>query len=501
VIAPSDEDVLLKEAALQAQAPGLRTSVSASAMKATRFTSNIVGPLLFLRDMLSFLLAFPVALLAYQGLVGQQLNAPVHFFAATAMLGSFILLRVSKDSYLQNLFTLNERGDSAVFDALLAGLVATALVFLSGMVENFSRGVSVLYVAATVTFLAMSRWPFRRMLDRMARRGVIGQRIAFYGADPGSIEAIQKVLAASDLSHLHFVGVADDRPKLPEVPELRFIGGSDELAAMARAGEVDQVLISVRNLPPARLQEIMERLNSVCVDISLIPDQAIDLAPDYRVRLIGTLPVLTVWQRPWRDVSGMLKRTEDVILACIALLVVSPIMLVAAALIKLTSAGPVLFVQPRVGFNNEVIHVLKFRSMFTTHTDLVGLQTTTKKDPRVTPVGRILRRLSIDELPQLLNVLKGDMSMVGPRPHATHMRVGDLFYQEAVKGYAGRHRVKPGITGLAQVRGLRGEIRTLDRARRRVELDQQYINQWSVWLDLWILVLTVRAVFLDADAY
>jgi lipopolysaccharide/colanic/teichoic acid biosynthesis glycosyltransferase len=139
--------------------------------------------------------------------------------------------------------------------------------------------------------------------------------------------------------------------------------------------------------------------------------------------------------------------------------------------------------------------------MFTTQTDLVGLQTTTKKDPRVTPVGRILRRLSIDELPQLLNVLKGDMSMVGPRPHATHMRVGDLFYQEAVKGYAGRHRVKPGITGLAQVRGLRGEIRTLDRARRRVELDQQYINQWSVWLDLWILVLTVRAVFLDADAY
>jgi Undecaprenyl-phosphate glucose phosphotransferase len=499
VIVPSDEDVLLKEAGLQAQAPELHASTSA--IPATRFTSNIVGPLLFLRDTLSFLLALPVALLAYQGLVGQQLNAPVHFFAATAMAGSFILLRVSKDSYLQNLFTLNERGDSAVFDALLAGLVATALVFLSGMVENFSRGVSVLYVAATVTFLAMSRWPFRRMLDRMARRGVIGQRIAFYGADPGSIEAIQKVLAASDLSHLHFVGVADDRPKLPEVPELQFIGGSDELAAMARAGEVDQVLISVRNLPPARLHEIMERLNSVCVDISLIPDQAVDLAPDYRVRLIGTLPVLTVWQRPWRDVSGMLKRTEDVILASIALLVVSPIMLITAALIKLTSAGPVLFVQPRVGFNNEVIHVLKFRSMFTTQTDLVGLQTTTKKDPRVTPVGRILRRLSIDELPQLLNVLKGDMSMVGPRPHATHMRVGDLFYQEAVKGYAGRHRVKPGITGLAQVRGLRGEIRTLDRARRRVELDQQYINQWSVWLDLWILVLTVRAVFLDADAY
>ncbi|GAA4000677.1 exopolysaccharide biosynthesis polyprenyl glycosylphosphotransferase [Sphingomonas humi] len=500
MIVPSNEDLILEESVAETLAVEPRRPALAAA-NGTRFTSNIVGPLLFLRDMLSFLLAFPIALFAYEGLFGQMLVPSVHFFAATAMVGTFILLRVSKDSYLQNLFTMNERGDSAIFDALLSGLVATALVFLSGMVENFSRGVSVLYVAATVMLLSFSRWPFNSLLERMAQRGVIGQRIAFYGADPGSIEAIRKVLAASDLSHLHFVGVADDRPKLPDVPELPFIGGSDELATMARAGKVDQVLISVRNLPSARLHEIMERLNSVCVDISLIPDQAIDLAPDYRVRLIGTLPVLTVWQRPWRDVSGLLKRTEDIILAVLALIVVSPIMLVTALLIRLTSAGPVLFVQPRVGFNNEVIHVLKFRSMYSSQTDLVGLQTTTKADPRITPVGKVLRRLSIDELPQLLNVLKGDMSMVGPRPHATHMRVGDLFYQEAVKGYAGRHRVKPGITGLAQVRGLRGEIRTLERAKRRVELDQQYINQWSVWLDLWILLLTVRAVFLDADAY
>jgi lipopolysaccharide/colanic/teichoic acid biosynthesis glycosyltransferase len=139
--------------------------------------------------------------------------------------------------------------------------------------------------------------------------------------------------------------------------------------------------------------------------------------------------------------------------------------------------------------------------MYVEKTDLQGLQTTTRQDPRVTPIGRILRRFSVDELPQLLNVLKGDMSVVGPRPHATHMRVGDLYYQEAVKGYAGRHRVKPGITGLAQVKGLRGEIRTLERAKLRVEYDQQYISHWSVWLDLWILLLTVRAVFLDADAY
>jgi Undecaprenyl-phosphate glucose phosphotransferase len=469
--------------------------------KGIRFTSNIVGPLLFLRDLLGFAFAIPVALSLYRWLVGEQLVMSVHVFALTAAFLTFFFLRVSKNSYLQNLFTVDERGDSAVFDAILGGLVATALVFLSGMVENFSRGLSTLYLASAVFLLGASRWPFHRLLDWLAHRGVIGQRIAFYGADSHSIAAIQRVLSASELAHLKFVGVADDRPRVDDVGPLRFLGGSEELSRLARNREVDQVLISVRNLPPARLKEIMERLNSVCVDISLIPDQAIDLAPNYGVRLLGDLPVLTLWQRPWRDVSGILKRVEDVLLASLALLILSPIMLAAAILIRLTSPGPILFVQPRIGFNNEVIHVLKFRSMYVDKTDLVGHETTTRRDARVTPVGRLIRRLSIDELPQLLNVLKGSMSMVGPRPHATHMRVGALYYQEAVMGYAGRHRVKPGITGLAQVKGLRGEIRTLERAQRRVELDQQYINQWSVWLDIWILVLTVRAVFLDADAY
>lgn len=466
-----------------------------------RFTSNIVGPLLFLRDLLAFVVSVPIAIAFYSWLFGEELVASVHLFAGTAMFMTFMLLRASKDAYLQNLFTINDRGDSAVFDAMLSGLVATALVFMSGMVETFSRGLSTFYLATIVIILSASRWPFRRLLDRLASKGVIGQRIAFYGADPVSIESIRRVLGASDFAHLKFVGVADDRPLIKDSPSLPFLGGSEELSALARSGGIDQVLISVRNLPPSRLREIMACLDSVCVDISLIPDQAIDLAPDYRVRMLGSLPVLTLWQRPWRDVSGLVKRMEDLIFASVALVLLSPIMGLAALLIRLTSPGPILFVQPRIGLNNEIIHVKKFRSMYVDKTDSKGLQTTTKADPRVTPVGRVLRRLSIDELPQLLNVFSGDMSIVGPRPHATHMRVGDLYYQEAVRGYAGRHRVKPGITGLAQVRGLRGEIRTLERAKRRVELDQQYMTQWSVWLDLWIMLLTVRAIFMDDDAY
>jgi len=467
----------------------------------TRFTSNIVGPLLFLRDVLTIAIAAPLSLLLYRFFIGADLFLSVHLFAFTAMVATFFILRGSKDAYLQNLFSIHEKSDSVVIDMILSGLVATALVFLSGLVENFSRGLSTLYLLSAVILVAASKPIFHRFLGRMAARGVIGQRIAFYGADPDSIAGIRQVMSASGLTHLTFVGVADDRPKVWDIPSLPFLGGSDELADMAREGKVDQVLISVRDLPAERLQEIMHRLSSVCVDISVIPNQAIDLAPNYNVRLMGSLPVLTLWQRPLQDISGLIKRLEDLILGSLALLCLSPVIMVSALLVRLTSPGPILFVQPRIGFNNEVISVLKFRSMYVESADLEGHQTTTQNDQRVTPFGRIIRKLSIDELPQLLNVIRGDMSLVGPRPHATHMRVGALYYQEAVRGYAGRHRVKPGITGLAQVNGVRGEIRTLERAKRRVELDQQYIDQWSVGLDLKILLLTVRAVFMDDYAY
>jgi lipopolysaccharide/colanic/teichoic acid biosynthesis glycosyltransferase len=139
--------------------------------------------------------------------------------------------------------------------------------------------------------------------------------------------------------------------------------------------------------------------------------------------------------------------------------------------------------------------------MYSDMADVGARKTTTRDDPRVTPVGRVLRRFSIDELPQLLNVFQGSMSLVGPRPHGTEMMVGDRFYHEAVRGYAGRHRVKPGITGYAQVKGLRGEVRTIERAKRRIELDKYYVDNWSFWLDMWILFATARAVLFDSDAY
>jgi len=395
---------------------------------------------------------------------------------------------------------MHEQGDALV-DAVISSLLASALVWQFGLIDNYSRGISLLYLVSLLVSLALSRPIIRAILRQMAARGAIEQRVAFYGADPQSVAMIRRLLVALDLPHLRFVGVADDRPKLDKLEDMKLLGGYEELAALARRGEIDQVLISVPNIPPKRLHEIVDGLSAVSVDVSLIPPEAIELAPDYRVHLLGSLPVLNLWQRPFRDMNQFVKRGEDLLVAGILLVLLSPIIGLAALAVRLSSPGHVLFVQPRVGFNNEVIHVLKFRTMFADQADVGARETTTRDDPRVTTVGRVLRKLSIDELPQLLNVMRGDMSLVGPRPHALEMRVGDRYYQDAVRGYAGRHRVRPGITGLAQVKGLRGEIRTVERAKRRVELDKEYIDRWSLGLDLWILLSTVRAVLFDRDAY
>jgi len=352
-----------------------------------------------------------------------------------------------------------------------------------------------------VLCLSASRPLLHRLITRLAERGQIEQRIAFYGADPDSVSLTRQLLESLKFPHLRFVGIADDRVRETNIEGLPMIGDLAALCDAARRGEIDQVLISGAHFTPKRLEQIVEGLSEVCVDVSLIPAQAIELAPKYRVNLLGAVPVLTLWQRPFRDMSQVIKRAEDLVLSAIAVVVLSPILLLAALVIRLTSPGPVLFVQPRVGFNNEAINVFKFRTMYTHMADLGAKQTTTRDDPRVTPVGRVLRRFSIDELPQLFNVLQGSMSLVGPRPHGTEMMVGDRFYHEAVRGYAGRHRVKPGITGYAQVKGLRGEVRTIERAKRRVELDKYYVDHWSFWLDIWILIATVRAVLFDRDAY
>jgi polysaccharide biosynthesis protein PslA len=489
---PADEN---GQQAAQANAGGL---ISA---RRTRFTSNIAGPMFFVADLLCLLLAVPLSLAAYNVIRGEQVVQSVHLFAFCATAATYLLIRTSRHAYSRTLVDLFDAEADTVVDALASVLIASALVWQVGMIGDLSRGITLIFLLMFSICLLVSRPLVRGAVRHFAGTGAIEQRIVFYGADPVSLAMIRKVMDGIDLPHVRFLGVADDRPKVTEVEGLPLIGGLDALLDLARRGDLDQVLVCVPNLPVERLREIMEQLSTVSVDVAVVPAEAIHLAPDYRVQLLGHLPVLTLWQRPFRDVNGLLKRAEDFLIAGLALVLLSPLLLVTALLVKLSSPGPIFFIQPRVGFNNELIKVFKFRTMYADQSDVRAEQTTTADDPRVTRIGWTLRKLSLDELPQLFNVVRGDMSLIGPRPHATHMKVGERYYQDAVRGYAGRHRVKPGITGLAQVKGLRGEIRTIERAKRRVELDCQYIENWSVGLDFWILAATFRAVIWDRDAY
>jgi polysaccharide biosynthesis protein PslA len=298
-------------------------------------------------------------------------------------------------------------------------------------------------------------------------------------------------------------GVFDDRKsRLPSsVLGLNVLGTTDDLVRVARRAPVDEVIVALPLGAEERLKALFFKLKGIAADLRLSIEPVAETFQVRGVSYVGTVPVLEIADRPLKHWRALAKWIEDKVFAAILVIFLAPLMGITALLIKLDSPGPVFFRQERFGFNNDVIRVLKFRTMYINRGDQSGAQRTVRNDSRVTRVGRVLRALSIDELPQLINVLRGDMSLVGPRPHAIAMKAGDRLYGQAVKEYLHRHRVKPGITGWAQVNGLRGEIHTLEKAHARVARDLYYIEHWSLWLDLKILLMTVGIVAGGRDAY
>jgi polysaccharide biosynthesis protein PslA len=249
------------------------------------------------------------------------------------------------------------------------------------------------------------------------------------------------------------------------------------------------------------MQTIIQRISMAPVDVYIYPGMnGLDL-PLRRPNRAFDLPLLLACTRPIGGWRAFIKRAEDIVLSFGLLAFISPVRLTIAAVIKLTSKGPVFFCQRRLGYNNRVIEVLKFRSMYAHLSDADASQQSLRGDKRVTPFGALLRRTSLDELPQLLNVLRGDMSLVGPRPHALATTAGGLTLEEAVPVYSSRHRVKPGITGWAQVNGYRGALDSVEKIVHRVNHDLYYIENWSLGLDLKILWRTVKLVFADDNAF
>jgi putative colanic acid biosynthesis UDP-glucose lipid carrier transferase len=278
------------------------------------------------------------------------------------------------------------------------------------------------------------------------------------------------------------------------------LGKVSELPELIDAHEINTIYI----VTPLESSTVLEKLYFVLLDkhvsIHWIPDIFSLRLINHSVREIAGIPVLTLSETPLTGVSKLTKSIEDKVLSFLILLLISPLFLIVALAIKLDSSGPVFFRQKRTGWNGKTFNIWKFRSMYTNQpvsSDPKELKQAQKNDPRITKVGAFIRRTSLDELPQLINVLTGDMSLVGPRPHAVQH---DQVYSERVDDYYARNNIKPGMTGLAQVRGYRGETKDIDQMTKRIESDIEYINNWSLWLDLSILVRTV-GVFKDTNAY
>jgi Undecaprenyl-phosphate glucose phosphotransferase len=328
-----------------------------------------------------------------------------------------------------------------------------------------------------------------------ANRGVIARTVAIIGAgEPGS--RLIKALERRKEPWVHLIGVFDDRsgrePELPLGPGR--LGTVDDLVAYSRRNRVDEILIALPWGAETRLLDILGRVRSVPANIRLAPDVIGHHFLDRGFGRLGGVPVFDVYSKPISGWGALLKRIEDLVFGGLALLLASPLMVLCAIAIKLDSRGPVLFRQNRYGYNNTLIGVYKFRSMYHEARDANCDTQTTRRDPRITRVGAVLRRTSLDELPQLLNVLSGDMSLVGPRPHATNTKAAGRLFEEVVREYAARHKVKPGITGWAQVRGWRGETDTEEKILRRVECDLYYMENWSIFFDVEILFRTIIVV-------
>jgi Undecaprenyl-phosphate glucose phosphotransferase len=344
----------------------------------------------------------------------------------------------------------------------------------------------------------------RSIVQRLTMQGRLKRRTVIVGGGADAALLIEQIAAGSD-KDINLLGLFDDRDgeRSPDVVSgCHKLGRVSDLIEFARRTPVDLVIVSMPLSAEKRVLDMLTQLWVLPVDIRLSAHMSKLRFTEKAYSYVGDLPVLDMADRPISDWNLIFKWVFDKAVALTALVLLSPVMIATAIAIKLESKGPVFFMQHRHGFNNELVRIYKFRSMRTDMLDQSASKLVTKDDPRVTKVGKFIRRTSIDELPQLINVLKGELSIVGPRPHALQAKAANQLYYEAVEGYFARHRVKPGITGWAQINGWRGETDTIEKIMQRVNHDLYYIEHWSILLDLYILVLTpISLVAKNENAY
>ncbi len=394
-------------------------------------------------------------------------------------------------------------------DGELVGVMATWLftvlalacaAFFTRFGDHFARSSILGWIFLASATMGLMRMLLRIAIESLVRGGWAAKRCAIAGLNPLGVQLFENIVQ-DPASGLSLIGFFDDRKQDRTQqhiePHSQKLGRLSELVAKAKAGQVDTVFVTLPMRAEARIRWLLDELGDTTASVYIVPDFFVFELLHSRWSTIGGLPAVSIFETPLYGVDGWVKRAFDFSAAACGLLLISPIMFGCMLAVKLSSPGPIFFRQKRYGLDGKEIWVWKFRSMRTCDNGPVVRQAT-QEDPRITRVGRILRRTSLDELPQLFNVIEGTMSLVGPRPHAS---AHNEHYRRLIHGYMLRHKVRPGITGLAQVEGYRGETETLDKMQKRVEFDHRYIREWSVWLDIKILIKTFSVVFKQQNAY
>lgn len=453
-------------------------------------------------------LAFDVIVITISGIVALALHVYANPYVLGYYIFSVVFIAASAAMIFQRagLYHVGAimrpiaRSDSAIIGLMTAFMFFLAITFSLKVSDIYSKKWLYSFAGLSLFFVIAMRLVLYWGFLALSRRGLIGRSMVVLGGGPQAesfIERLEKVKPY----FTQMLGVYDSelvrhRHHFSGQPVL---GGIDDLIAAARAGEVDDIVVAMPWNADREVIQAVERLKELPVNVFISSDLVgFQLAFQPALGQFRQLPLFEVVQRPISGWSSVIKKLEDIILGSICLIMLSPILVTVAILIKLDSPGPVLFRQPRLGFNNRRFDIYKFRSMYHEEVSEHQVRQATREDPRVTRVGRFIRRTSIDELPQLFNVLQGTMSLVGPRPHAL---CHNEEFSEQVRGYFARHKVKPGITGWAQVHGFRGETDTIEKIRNRVEHDVYYAENWSLLLDIRILIMTAFVLLFQKTAY
>lgn len=377
-------------------------------------------------------------------------------------------------------------------------VIAVMLAFLLKESEEFSRVTIVLWFVLSSSLSFLWRLLKREYIKACHKVGINIKRVAIIGATDSGNNLLTEIRIRDELGY-EVVGVYDDRDPNRIFGDLHLdvAGKIEKAVSLARNGEIETLFITLPLKAEKRIADILERLGDTTADVYYIPDFLVSSLVRSRFTNVGDIDALSVFESPYLGAKEWIKRTEDIIISTVILCLISVPLLMIAIAVKLTSPGPVLFKQRRYGLRGQEIMVWKFRTMNVMENSDKVVQAT-KGDTRVTKFGCFLRRTSLDELPQFFNVLAGSMSIVGPRPHAV---AHNEEYRGQVRYYMLRHKVKPGVTGWAQINGWRGETDTLDKMENRVKFDLQYIKDWSLWLDLKIIFVTIFKGFTNPNAY